>query len=271
MYIYARKSLFEEEQGPAEQAGFVVETIPSKIPYNTKNLLMRYTTQPFTTDVYADLNNRGIEPVNSLQQTKFLENFWNWYPVFQDLTPKSYSQEELHRLPSDKAFVVKGATNSRKSYWNTHMFAPDKAAAIRIASDLFQDSLIGSQALVVREYVPIKKTSIIGINDLPITYEYRVFFYKGWTVSMDYYWVNYIDDIPKAERLKILSHHPPKKLLEKIGKTLKSFTNFACVDFGLLEDGTWIIVELNDGAMAGLSCNNPKTFYEGLYVCMNTL
>ena len=40
--------------------------------------------------------------------------------------------------------------------------------------------------------------------------------------------------------------------------------DFYAVDVALTSDGEWIVIELNDGCLSGLSANNPDVLYQKL-------
>ena len=40
--------------------------------------------------------------------------------------------------------------------------------------------------------------------------------------------------------------------------------SFYVVDIAKTQSGEWIVIELNDGQMSGLSCNDPKLLYSRL-------
>lgn len=60
-----------------------------------------------------------------------------------------------------------------------------------IMSDLSHDPLIGPQGLVFRQYVPLE-TFEIGGNEMPMTNEWRCFFYKNTLV--DFWFYGFITD-----------------------------------------------------------------------------
>jgi hypothetical protein len=53
-------------------------------------------------------------------------------------------------------------------------------------------------------------------------------------------------------------------LVNKVLQTTKDNCNFVVVDVALTESGRWMVVELNDGQMSGLSENDPKVLYANL-------
>jgi len=264
LVIYYRESLFEEELEAALEAGFVCESRLTRL-LPTDTVLLRYTTLPFAKDVHADLLTIGCKLVNGLSDHEFMADLFKWYKLLKDYTPKTYNQYQMAKLP-EGSYVVKGCTNSKKAYWNTHMYAPNKASVGKIFGNLVDDSLIGNQEIAIREFVPLK-TYMLGINDMPVTSEYRYFFFEDGIIARGFYWQNYADELDPEAIKNPEERFALKALLNVITDKMWDHmkVSFYCVDIAQTADGNWMIVEINDGTMAGLSCINPKEFYGNLY------
>ena len=262
LVIYYRPSLFgEEEYEAASKAGFKLTSLISDLRPN-QVVIPRYTTLPFVEDVYAEFENIGCHVVNSLRQHKVMADIFTWVKILRELTPKTYGQYDMVNLP-EGAYVLKGATNSKKSYWNTHMFAPTKKDVSRIFANLVDDSLIGNQEIAIREFIPLR-TLGEGINGLPISREFRYFFLGDKLVAKGFYWQNYVDDVDQ-QLVKHREFYSYKQFINKVSFRLSQYLNFYCVDVAQTEKGDWIVIEVNDGTMAGLSCIDPEEFYARLF------
>ena len=261
--IYYRESLFhEDEYEAAKEAGFTMVNLLTDLQKDDF-VIPRYTTLPFAEDVYAEFANIGCKVINPYADHKIMADLFIWAKLLGNLTPKTYNQYEMARLP-EGAYVLKGATNSKKSYWNTHMFAPTKKDVSRVFANLVDDSLIGNQEIAIREYVPLVTVGE-GINGLPITKEYRLFCLGDRVISSGYYWQNYVDDV----NVNSVAIDPEDKVYAHTVKLatdcLSQFVNFYCIDLAQTQTGDWIVIEVNDATMSGLSCIDPKTFYRNLY------
>ncbi len=160
-------------------------------------------------------------------------------------------------IPDDGTkFVVKGKTNSRKHEWDKLMFAENKQQAINIMIELSKDSLIAPQGVVFRRYEPLV-TYEIGLNGLPFTNEWRFFFYKDTILTYSYYWsmASKIDHKISDEALKFV---------KEVAAVVKNYTNFFVLDIAEKATGGWILVEINDSQMGGLSENDPHVLYKNL-------
>ena len=227
-------------------------------------LLCRYSALPFYKEVSDTINEAGYKMLNSYEQHLFIANF-RYYDIIKKYTPETYF--EYVDIPDKGPFIVKGVTNSRKFNWNTLMYAETKKDAIDIACDLDSDSLLSSQKKIVRKYYPLE-TFEIGINGLRFTNEWRVFCLGKEILCLGYYWSNAKD----AESINgnIIWRQEARDFAAKIVPLISEFTNFYALDVAKTESGQWILIEINDGQMSGLSMNDPNELYCGLYYEMGT-
>jgi hypothetical protein len=104
-----------------------------------------------------------------------------------------------------------------------------------------------------------------GLQGLPVTREYRFFVYKDVILSGGFYWSSHVDELsgevnPDEVPIEFLN-----KIIDKIQNTeLSEPPNFYVLDVAKTQSGEWILVEVNDGSMSGLSENNPEVLYKNL-------
>jgi hypothetical protein len=230
----------------------------SDIPRDTI-VVGRYSVLPFYSELYHELKNKNSYLINDIHQHEFIANM-EYIQQIKDFTPKTWT--EWGFLPEGE-YVVKGKTNSRKFQWKQQMYAPNKKEVVNVVKRLMDDSLIRDQGIVVREYIPLRQFDI-GINDLPITNEWRAFVCYGKIVDYGYYWANF-------EECKPYDQLPDKaiNLLHEVIDILKKFANFFVLDIAETRNGDWIVIEMNDGQMSGLSMINANRFYERLNIILN--
>jgi len=225
-----------------------------QVPANSL-VIGRYSVLPFYNELEKDLNFINSKLINNFSQHKFIADIEKWYPIVEDISPKTwFSRWDL--IPEGK-YVVKGKTNSRKFKWNTHMFADCKQNLQKVINRLYDDAFISEQGICVREYVPLK-TYDIGMNGMPFTNEWRLFFLGNELVSYGYYWSIYERENPEDL---------PKEAIDfaqMAAKRVSEHTNFFVLDIAQKEDGEWILIEINDGQMSGLSTIDPSSFYKNL-------
>lgn len=212
----------------------------------------RYSVLPYYPELEADLRIRGCILINNYKQHRYIADITNYYEDLKDFTPKTYT--EWGNIPEGQ-YIVKGKTNSRKHHWNTHMFAKDKKSLIDVVRRVFDDSFISSQGVVVREYIPLKKLDE-GMNDLPITNEWRFFFYRNHLLTHGYYWASCPEAFDKAEcSFKMIDY------AKEIATIVSKKANFFVLDIGEKAEGGFTLIEINDGQMSGLSLCEPEKIY----------
>ncbi len=227
---------------------------------NLKDTLVigRYSVLPYYNELEKDLELQGAKLINSYEQHKYIADF-KYYNDIEDLTPKTYF-DLAYSCSYSGPFIVKGKTNSRKFDWDTLMYAKDKKRAIEISCELRKDSLLHQQDIIFREFVKLKVLEE-GINGLPFSNEWRFFCYKDKILSYGFYWTI-------AEKYGEISSEAID-LVNEVCSRVKHQVNFFVVDVAEKEDGSWVVVELNDGQMSGLSDNNPEELYSNLkrFIC----
>lgn len=218
----------------------------------------RYSVLPFFADLQADCDYVGAKLVNNLKQHRYAADMRNWCEDLVDLTPRTWY--DLSDIPHSETgpFVLKGQTNSRKFDWRTHMFAADRSAANDVYWRLCKDGLIGhdSQQIYIRRFEPLR-TFMEGMNGLPVTNEFRVFVLGGHVLTGAYYWSNYVDDLPVRPDFSEVPGEFIQKAIDRIGSRIP----FYALDVAQKVDGSWMVVEVNDGQMSGLSENDPNVLY----------
>jgi hypothetical protein len=139
------------------------------------------------------------------------------------------------------------------------MFAQNKRQAICLGAELSKSSLIGPQGIIYRRYVPLK-TFEVGLNGLPFTNEWRFFFYRDTLLSHGYYW-----SCAKEETIaQAILTRGGLETAKKIARICKDYVNFFVLDMAETVEGDWILIEVNDGQMSGLSENGPHRLYRNL-------
>jgi hypothetical protein len=251
--IYYRGIEFERDELASAQNYFACI---NRLPQIQKDdlCISRYSLWPFYADQQKDIEYLGAKLISTYEQHIYIADLGNYVIDLEDITPRTWSSPL--DIPDNTQFVVKGETNSRKSNWIHDMYAPNKAAAIDICNRLSNDSLIGTQKIYIREYVPLVKL-LDGINGMPVAKEYRFFIAYGKVLCGGFYWQNYIADITEP----LDYHEVPTEFLNKVTSRVGNKSNFYVVDVALTQSGEWIVIELNDGQFSGLSAIEPNDLY----------
>lgn len=261
--------LFRHDHDTAEEfeicKGYFPTTDQRMALLSNSLVVGRYSCLPYYRELEKDLEIQGSRLINSHLEHQYIANM-EWLEDLKGLTFDTW--DRLEDAP-DIPLVLKGRTNSRKFEWDTKMLAKNKRHAIDITSELMNDPLIGPQGVVYRRYEPLE-TYEVGLNGMPMTNEWRCFFYKKAILTHGFYWSIIDDDsiIKKAEKQFM---GEGLDLAFEGAKIVSEHTNFFVLDVARKEDGEWVIVEVNDGQMSGLSCNDPHKLYERLSLCLNGL
>lgn len=281
--ILMRTSLAEQREERSAREYFDVITSRAELAHPTRKgpklVIPRYSALPYYNELEADVALLGGELINMYAQHRYVADLKNWYADFEDLTPKTWFRVE--DVPRDEIgpFVLKGATNSRKHLWKTHMFAKDRSDIARVMDRLLDDPLISEQGIYVRQFEEFE-TYGTGINGLPITDEWRYFILDGKVLARGFYWSDQVDpDSIGFRRAPILDgfERQPRDdstlyyareafVRTQICPRLKDKIRFAVADVALNKQGRFRLVELNDGTMSGLSCVDPDDLYLELFL-----
>lgn len=256
-----RASLAEEDEAAVAEKYLPTYRLRSQIPPGSL-VIGRYSVIPYYKELEEDLIANGSCMVNSYQQHAWIADLKEWYQDLRGLTPKTWFS--LAEIPEEGPFVLKGATNSRKFEWNTHMFARNKREAIEVYRRLSQDGLVGEQDIYIRQFVPLRKVAE-GLNGLPISEEYRFFILDGKILSGGFYWTSHMDDLTADYSAARVSQDYIQTVIDRIGSNAR----FVVVDIGIKEDGDPVTIELNDGQMSGPSDNNLDVLYSEMKKVLN--
>lgn len=256
MQVYFRYDIHTEDEFLRCSEKFSTVRFRTKLtPKTGESVICRYSALPFYRELEMDLNEIGLSPINSFHEHTYIANM-DWVYDLEDMTFPTWFR--LEEVPKDIPLVIKGRTNSRKFEWNSKMYSDSWDKTVDISSELMNDPLIGPQGLAFRKFEKLV-TYEIGINGMPMTNEWRVFFYRGDVVDYDFYW-------SIMEQNERMGRDEFKKtgLRFAIDAATKIDVPFMVIDVAQRIDGSWVVVEVNDGQMSGLSNIPAERFYENL-------
>ena len=256
IYYRAGGPMEQEELAAAKRHFPILE---SRLTIQAGQLVIgRYSVLPFYRELEQDVLTLGARLINTYSQHLYVADLQNWVADLGDMTPVTWSR--LEDIPEEGPFVLKGATNSKKFQWKTHMYAENRRVACEVYARLCEDGLISQQQIYIRKYVPLVMyfPDVVG---LPVTNEFRFFVYDGEILCGGYYWSSHVDTLlesgiepPKVEEV-------PRAFLEKVTGKIGKKVMFYALDVAKTISGDWIVIELNDGQMSGLSMNDPNELY----------
>ncbi|GAA3521370.1 ATP-grasp domain-containing protein [Aquimarina addita] len=213
-------------------------------------------------NLYKGLLKKNIELINSPTEYKHCHYLPDSYKKIEFKTPKSNWTTELTNdaileLTShfgEKPIIVKDFVKSEKHNWDEACFIPNASDSAIIKSvvdkfiELRGDSL--NEGLVFREFEELEFLTEHSKSGMPLTKEFRIFFANKKIVKVFDYW-----DEGEYGNTK-----PELDDFIKIAQNIDS--KFFTMDVAKKKNGEWIIMELGDGQVAGLSDNaDSKEFY----------
>lgn len=220
----------------------------------------RYSVLPFYRELEQDVRSVGARLINTYEQHLYAADLRNWVADLGALTPATWGS--LADLPAQGPFVLKGETNSKKFQWKTHMFARDRREAGEVYDRLCEDGLISQQHIYIRQFVPLV-TYFEDVVGLPVTKEFRFFVHQGELLAGGYYWSSHID-VLREKGIDPRPEEVPRAFLEEVRRRVGRKIAFYALDVAETAAGDWLVIELNDGQMSGLSMVDPKELYENL-------
>jgi len=230
----------------------------------------RYSVLPFYADLEREIKHRGAELINTYAQHCWVADMEQWYHKIPEHTPRSYFNVGYANAPdAPHGWVVKGRTNSRKFQWNTKMRARTREELESVMRSGYDDPLLSEQGLVVREFVPLR-TYEYGINGMPVTNEWRCFFWGPQLIASGYYWSQASDVASHVELPE-----EARKLATEVAMRIYPYINFFVIDVGEMvqaphpQEGSevsagWTVIEVNSGQMAGISAISPEEYYQAI-------
>jgi len=260
--ILFRSSGWKEEEEEKKIASKYFDVISQRTDAKPNDIIIgRYSVLPYYKELENDLKNAGSGLINSYKEHGYIADIKNWYEDLEHETFKTWFRAEDIPIGENGPFVLKGQTNSRKFLWKTHMFAKDKVELSKVFERLLDDSFIGTQEIYFRKYEKLKKFDLEEINGIPISNEWRFFVANNQIISKGFYWSSHMEDIKEAgQKIEEPDDEFVKQIIQKIGDNAK----FYVIDVAQKEDNSWIMVELNDGQMSGLSDNDADVLYSNL-------
>lgn len=201
--------------------------------------------------VYSAALAKNIRLVNDPTANQIATEFDLAYPLLDDITPASV----VLRSPAECStagqllgypLFLKGAVQSRKQDGWKMCLADDESACASLVQNLmrFKDGTRGR--VIARHYVQLRSQQTTGLG-VPITREYRCFLFGATILEYGYYWDTPDDFGP----LSAEDRHRVEDLARRAAERLP--VPYLAVDVGQLDDGGWIVIEVNDGQFSGMS------------------
>lgn len=219
-------------------------------------------------ELYDALAERNITLINDPVAYIHCHYLPESYPLIERQTPRTVwlrtgsavDMDAIMRLLrpfGDVPVIVKDFVKSRKHEWTAACFIPsafDRKGVERVVRRFIE--LQGEdlcEGLVFREYVELTPLTTHSKSGMPLAVEYRVFVVDGEPLLIIPYW----------EQGEYTGIEPPVESFRDTMCAVRS--RFYTMDLARRQDGSWLIVELGDGQVAGLPEHaNVDSFYAAL-------
>lgn len=260
---------FQEQIRAAEEAGFAVGLVDTdegtcRVPGEGRAL---YRGWMLDYDGYQSmgrlLSRKGVELLTSPEAYLLCHHLPGWYDQLKEETPRSvvfegaqFSPQTLRDNLGTGSAIVKDYVKSAKHYWDEACFIPSLAdeEAVQKVVDRFLEirGEFLEGGLVFREFLPLLPLGRHAKSGMPLTLEYRLFFFAGRLLASEKYWEDV--DYPDIE--------PPWEHFKKLAGMIES--PFFTMDIAYDTDKRWWVMELGDGQVAGLQRVEAGEFYRSL-------
>ena len=200
------------------------------------------------------LINNSIEYKNCHYLPESLKYIKNYTPktIFQKVECKKSINILLENVKifNGKAIIIKDYVKSEKYYWDTACYIENSNNIKKLSESI--NNLIElrgnylNEGIVIREFIELNNIQKHSKSNIPLSEEYRLFFYDNELLCVFNYW----------EEINYNMERPETKEFEIIGKTIES--NFFTMDIAKNKNGKFIIIELGDGQVSGIPDNEDK-------------
>lgn len=209
--------------------------------------------------LYQQLAASGIFLVHSPEQHLLASELPRWYPLLEELTPKSlwFSQAPPIEVLEQKIGLPLFLKGSRQT--SRHQAA---LSIIRSAEEYYraveiyrEDPILQWQDLVCREFVPLKPVPSQSVGKIPASFEFRSFWWRGQCVGAGPYW---------STSYQWNSSERAAGLVIAQAAALRINLPFVAIDVAQTLAGKWIVIECNDAQESGYAGVSPFSLWQNL-------
>lgn len=288
------------EEFEAAQTFFNVTTKRTEVPPKGP-IIGRYSVLPFYQETYEDLGGRLV---NTPDQHKWVADIRHYVKVLEDLTPKTYTiWSDLPEGAYVVKGTTNSRKHewSRRMFAPTKEDVPRIAGSLLDDVLIANQGLVVREYVPLRTYdegingMPVTNEwrffclhgEIVDggyywssfeqyqwehVVDGALTYRDDMTG-QGWfatadsTIGRGKTEEAALDDLRKNLNVPGMVAPAPAaavKLAYEVAQKVSPYVSFVVVDVAETAKGEWIVIELNDGQMSGLSCIPPKRFYQRL-------
>jgi hypothetical protein len=212
-------------------------------------------------ELFEDCAKLGMDLIHSPAEHIKCSTLSGWYPLISDYTPRSrwYSDipdfaeiEREFELP----IFIKGSrqTSRHKAAASIVRTQAEYLAATQIFRS---DPILRWQDFVCRQFVPLRPISGGREGEIPASFEFRTFWWRGELVGAGPYWFE-ANKYNWSQRERDAALDVARRAVAKVR------CNFLAIDLAQTVSGKWIVIECNDGMESGYAGASPFAIWQAI-------
>jgi hypothetical protein len=201
----------------------------------------------------------GLRLVNSPEEHSRASELEHWYPLIQDLTPRTLVFDSLPSVREiENSFCwpifLKGSRQTSKHNPSLAV-VKDASQYEAVRKKYSEDEILRWQKPVVREFVPLLPVPGTVAGKIRPSAEFRSFWWNGDCVGWGQYWYQVSAyNCPDVQRGLEVAREAAVRLQ----------VPFLVVDFAKSADGRWIVIECNDAQVSGYTGIVPQVIWNNI-------
>jgi hypothetical protein len=199
----------------------------------------------------------GLRLVNSPSEHALASELENWYPLIEELTPRTLVFDALptaDEIESNFAWPIFMKGSRQTSKHNPDLAIITGRSHYERAARAYQsDPILHWQKPVIREFIPLMPAAGSVPGKVPPSIEYRSFWWHGQCVGWGPYWYQ-VAPYACADIENGLS----------VARSAAKCVNvpFLVIDFAKTAAGGWIVIECNDAQESGYAGAAPVALWQ---------
>jgi hypothetical protein len=209
-------------------------------------------------DTYLSLGAEGIALVHSPEQHLRCSQLPHWYPLLEDLTPRSLwfeGEPDIAAITEHLGWpnFLKGARQTSRHRRRLSIVSGPEALR-EVLLEYQNDPILHWQPIVARQLIPLRPVEDPQPDRIPSSFEFRSFWWRGELVGLGrYWWEGRRYELSPAER---------DACLAVAGEAARRIAvPFLVVDLAQATDGRWIVIESNDAQESGYAGVPPLVLW----------
>ena len=219
-------------------------------------------------NLYNDLLSKNFKLINTVIEYQNCHYLPDSLRFIENRTPKTVFEKfvnenslekliEKSKIFGENAVIIKDYVKSEKHNWESACFVENASDEVKLGQSIknlieLRDKYL-NEGIVVREFVELNDLAVHSKSGMPLTEEYRLFFFNKKLVGIYDYW----------EEGEYRLSKPDTTEFEEIAYRVES--NFFSMDIARRMNGEFIIIELGAGQVAGLPDKTDRNeFYSNI-------